>query len=189
MKIIFYQILLLLLTANLTFSQVKSDSLKKRTTAAGRTSLLELQRDLDAVLDIPELKDAFYGIAFFSLESGEYIYKKNENYNFIPASLVKLITTTAGLNYLSEDFRYSTGLYLNGYLANTGEYFGDIIIRGAGDPTFSKNFYSDPAERINKFAYILDSLGIKSISGNIIGDDNYFDDEYYGANRVKTITL
>ena len=26
----------------------------------------------------------------------------------------------------------------------------------------------------------LDSLGIKSIIGNIIGDDNYFDDVYYG---------
>jgi serine-type D-Ala-D-Ala carboxypeptidase/endopeptidase (penicillin-binding protein 4) len=181
MKKIFLAGLLFIVFTSLGFAQTTADTLKKKTRTVGKATLNELQKDIDALLDSPDISSAFIGLSFFSLETGEYFYRKQDNHNFIPASLLKLLTSAAAFEYLGEDFRFTTRIYLNGYLANNGEYVGDIIIRASGDPTISKNFYKEPMKVIDNITYILDSLGIKSISGNIIGDDNYFDDEYYSA--------
>ena len=178
-KIIFVSIIVFNLFLSIGYSQIISDSLKRKIKQSTKQPIFELQRDLDAILDSPDISNAFVGISVLNLESSEFFYRKNDYKNFIPASLIKMLTSSAALNYLGEDFRFNTKLYLNGYLAENGEFNGDIIVRGGGDPTLSKNFYKEPLDVLNQFANALDSLGIKSINGNIIGDDNYFDDEYY----------
>ena len=163
--------------ANL-FSQVKGDSVIRREIIRP-SPLQELKNDLDALLDNPDFSNANVGVAVLSLESGEYFYRKNENKNFIPASTQKLITTAAALEFLGPDFRFYTNLYLDGEIQENGEFLGNIIIRGSGDPTLSEYFTDEPSEIIQEWVDVLDSLGITSIRGNIIGDDSYFDDHYY----------
>ena len=57
---------------------------------------------------------------------------------------------------------------------------GDLIIKGNGDPTFYTRFFDDSRDAFFNWADTLTKLGIHKINGNIIGDDNAFDDKGYG---------
>ncbi len=144
-----------------------------------KSTVNELQNDLEALIANPDLASATIGISIRSLETGEYFFKYNENKNFIPASTQKLLTTAAALEYLGADFRFSTPFYLDGTIESNGIFQGNIIIRGSGDPSWNTYFLKDPYIIIDNFIEKLDSLGINSIRGNIIGDDRYFDNIYY----------
>lgn len=110
-----------------------------------------------------------------STKTGKSIIAIDENKLFVPASIVKLFTTSAALEHLGADFQFSTGLYLDGMIKPEGEFVGTVIIRGAGDPSLSPAFGVSPADLLSRWAGVLDSLGIVSIRGNIVGDDSYFD--------------
>ena len=140
----------------------------------------ELRGDLKSIIDNPDFANALIGVSVISLEKGEYFFKHNENKNFIPASTQKLLTTFSAISILGGDFKYSTKLFLDGELKDNGEFIGNLIIRGSGDPTLSKYYHKDPVKIMESWINKLDSMGIRSIQGNIIGDDRYFDNVFYG---------
>lgn len=144
-------------------------------------TLHELQDDLNVIVNDPTFNNATIGVCVQSLKTGEYFYRHEENKVLLPASNVKLLTTSAALEYLGKDFTFTTGVYLDGTLKKGGEFVGNVIIRGAGDPTMSEYFYEEPQEIIEKWANALDSIGVRSIRGDIIGDDSYFDHQSWGV--------
>ncbi len=154
--------------------QVKQDNAVKYI-----TPLSELQKDLGQLVSNPDFFNAHIGVSIVSVENGASIYHFNDTKNFIPASTQKVLTSAAAINYLGSDFRFTTGLYLNGELQDNGEFIGNVIIRGSGDPSISTLFYEDPLDIFEHWASVLDSIGIRSIRGNIIGDGSYFDADYY----------
>jgi D-alanyl-D-alanine carboxypeptidase/D-alanyl-D-alanine-endopeptidase (penicillin-binding protein 4) len=169
----------LLITKSFAIS-IDIDSLENADPLSKNTnSIKELQNDLIALVESSDFANSMIGVSVLSLRTGEFFFRHNSNKNFIPASTLKLITTAAALDYLGSDYRYTTRLYLDGDLADNGLFTGNIIIRGAGDPSFSRFYREKPLEIIEQFVNCLDSLGISSIQGNIIGDDSYFDDVYY----------
>ncbi len=168
-------------TAPVTPKLPQTDSSKVEKRQVRYSPVRELQMDIDALLAAPELSNANIGIAVLAVENGEYFYRKNETKNYIPASTLKTLTTAAALDILGKDFRYSTKIYLDGEPPVNGEFVGNMIIRGVGDPTMSSYFYPDPIDILEEFAMKLDSFGIRSIRGNIIADDSYFDDNYYAT--------
>ncbi|MBK7987386.1 MAG: D-alanyl-D-alanine carboxypeptidase/D-alanyl-D-alanine-endopeptidase [Ignavibacteria bacterium] len=160
-------------------SQRKPDTLSKERSQYRAQMLKELQRDLDGILEGAEITNTNIGVSAQYTETGEFLYRRNDEKNFIPASNLKLITTAAALEYLGKDFRYRTLFYLDGTANRGGEFIGNIIIRGGGDPTLSQFFYRDATFIFDAVFNKLDSLGITSIRGNIIADDTYFTDEPY----------
>ena len=164
--------------SNSVYSQVLF-KLPKKDTLKHLSPIKGLQNDLDAILNDQNFSNALIGISIVAPETNEVLYQKNENRNFIPASNQKLLTTATALRYLGADYRFQTRMYLDGEVNSTGEFVGDIYIRGYGDPTLSDYFTDNPFFIFNFYLKILDSLGIKSIRGDIIGDDNFFDDDYY----------
>lgn len=161
--------------------RIPADSNKQERRQVRFSPVRELQTDIDGLVSTPELSNASIGISIVSIENGEYFYRKNDTKNFIPASTLKTLTTAAALEYLGRDFRYSTKIYFDGEPPKDGEFTGNMIIRASGDPTMSSFFYADPIDVLEVIALKLDSLGIRSIRGNIIADDSYFDDTYYAA--------
>lgn len=141
--------------------------------------LQELKGDLDLILNNNDISNANIGFIVQSVKTGEYFYKRNETKNFVPASTLKLITTGAALNYLGSDFKYVTKLFLDGDISENGEFKGNIIIKGFGDPSLSDSYRADIYSIFDFWIEQLDSLGILSIKGNIIADDNYFDNLSY----------
>ncbi len=146
-----------------------------------RSAVKELQNDIDGLLKSRDFSNAMIGVSVLSADNGETLYKENDAKNFIPASTLKLFTTSAALDYLGKEFRYSTRLYLDGKISPGGEFQGNVILRGSGDPTWSEFFKTDVVAIFDTWMTKFDSLGIKSINGNIIGDDSYFDKEHYAS--------
>lgn len=164
-----------------TVKLTTSDTTKVEKRQVRFSPVRELQMDIDALLGASELSNANIGVAVLAIENGEYFFRRNETKNYIPASTLKALTTAAALEILGKDFRYSTKIYLDGEPTKNGEFVGNVIVRGVGDPTMSSYFFPDPLEILEDLAQKLDSLGIRSIRGNIIADDSYFDNNYYAS--------
>ncbi|MCU7499951.1 MAG: D-alanyl-D-alanine carboxypeptidase/D-alanyl-D-alanine-endopeptidase [Ignavibacteria bacterium] len=142
--------------------------------------IAEFWQQIDDIFNDPNFNSANWGVVVKSLETGEYLYKRNEDKLMVPASNLKLFTTSAGLLLLGKNYRYKTNLYMNGNLEGS-ILKGDLIIQGSGDPTISGRFHEeDPYKVYNDWADTLLSRGIEEITGNLIGDDKLFDENGLG---------
>ncbi len=131
---------------------------------------------MEDVFHDPNFNNAIWGVEIQSIETGEYFYKRNENKLLIPASDIKLFTTAGALTLLGNDYKFSTNILMRGKIDGS-VLMGDLIVQGRGDPTISGRFYNnDQLAVFKKWADSLSNLGIDEIDGNIIGDDNEFDD-------------
>lgn len=141
----------------------------------------KLRYDIAQQFEDSNFVNAHWGVLIKSLKTGEIIYARNEKKMFMPASNMKLFTSSSAMIALGPNYRYTTRLVSNGDVTN-GILNGDLIMVGSGDPTISGRFDSGKVTIIfEQWADSLKALGITQINGNIIGDDNCFDDEYYGA--------
>lgn len=141
----------------------------------------KLGQDLSALFDNPEFANAHWGVMVQSLNTGEIVYARNEKKMFMPASNLKLFTASAALKELGPEFQYVTRLVTNGSIVGNTLY-GDLIVIGSGDPSISGRFNDGrPTETFEQWADSLKQRGITEIVGNVIGDDNCFDDDNYGA--------
>lgn len=173
-KIITLSLILILSTS---LAQVKTDTTAVDTlTLYSYSTIPQFWEQMDDIFDDPTFNNAHWGVVIQSLETGEYFYKRNEDKFFVPASNMKLFTTAAGLLLLGEDYRFSTNILTDGYLDGS-ILEGNLIIQGRGDPTISGRFHKDNVYAVySAWADSLIALGIDEIRGNIIGDDNLFDD-------------
>lgn len=123
---------------------------------------------------------AHWGVLIKSLRTGKVWYERNSTKMFMPASNQKIPTTAAALSRLGPDFRFETNLSYSGAIKDS-VLNGDLVIWSNGDPTLYSRFYNDPREVFWSFADSLKKLGINKITGNIIADDNAFDDWPFGS--------
>ena len=129
------------------------------------------------ILDDPDLPEAFWGLFVQDARTGRVLVSRNARKNFVPASTLKLFTSATALDALGPDFRYSTRLYFFGDEGSDGVLRGDLVIRGAGDPTFGSDLSRvDPLET---WAEALAEAGVRRVEGRIIGDDGRGEDEPY----------
>jgi D-alanyl-D-alanine carboxypeptidase/D-alanyl-D-alanine-endopeptidase (penicillin-binding protein 4) len=162
----------------------KSFSQDMATDTSGKysySSVPEFWSQMNDIFNDPNFSNAQWGVVIQSLETGEYLYKRNEDKLFIPASDLKLFTTSTGLITLGSEYKFKTNLYMNGYIDGS-ILKGDLVIQGKGDPTISERFYNGNMLKIfNDWADSLINIGIDEITGNIVGDDNAFDDVGLGT--------
>ncbi len=174
MTIKVYIILCILLLIPKIFAQEKEkDSLS--VPRYGGTTIKDFWKEMDDIFNDPNFDNANWGVVLQSLETGEYFYRRNENKLFIPASDLKLFTTASALILLGPEYCFSTKILMHGKMDGS-VLDGDLIIRGRGDPTISGRFNNDDKYKVFKdWADTLGNAGIDEITGNIIGDDNRFD--------------
>ncbi|MBI2793450.1 MAG: D-alanyl-D-alanine carboxypeptidase/D-alanyl-D-alanine-endopeptidase [Ignavibacteria bacterium] len=149
-------------------------------TAHNKNALKQLREDVDAMISVPDWKQTSIGISIVTTDERRVLYEHDADKSFVPASVQKLFTTAAALETLGADFQFITTLYLDGVIQPNGEFEGNIIIRGSGDPSWSSLYSSSTSSEVETLVDIIDSLGIRSIRGTIIGDDDVFDNVDYG---------
>ncbi len=144
------------------------------------TSIDRLRSELSTKFDDPNFFNAEWGVMIQSIQTGEIIYQRNEQKSFMPASNMKLFTTSAALTSLTPDFRYTTQLLAGGTMRN-GRLDGDVIMKGSGDPTISGRYNGgNVTQTFEQWADSVKAKGISEIRGNLVGDDNCFDEDFYG---------
>ena len=138
-----------------------------------------LQKNIHEKFNDSLFQNAHWGVLIKSLKTGKTWYAQNEEKLFMPASNEKIITGASALCSLGPDFNFETSLTYDGQIEDS-ILKGNIVVFGNGDPTLYNRFYSDPLDVFNQWADTLRSKGIKVIEGNIIGDDNAFDEQPLG---------
>jgi D-alanyl-D-alanine carboxypeptidase/D-alanyl-D-alanine-endopeptidase (penicillin-binding protein 4) len=154
---------------------------KPPATSPGQSSKAErrLAADLDRVFDAPVMSQGLWGVEVKSLDTGRVLYQRNARKLMMPASNMKIVTLATAATTLGWDYRFTTTLETAAPIEN-GTLAGDLIVRGTGDPTI--NSRDDRAAKLfDDWALALRGLGITRIDGNLVGDDNAFDDEGIGA--------
>lgn len=115
-------------------------------------------------LAIPETA---IGVYVQEIGKSQPIMAINADSEMNPASVMKLLTTYAGLELLGPAYTWLTMLYANGNIMD-GVLHGDLIIRGYGDPKLDlENFWL--------LIHRLRQTGLREIKGNLILDHSHYD--------------
>ncbi len=151
-----------------------------------------IQTKIAQYLRRPGVRSAKWGIQILDQASDKVLIEVNPDKAFLPASVLKVITTSTALEKLGPDFRYRTGVYTNGTVEPDGTVSQDVILVGRGDPNLTDPY----GELLEKPVFLelseqLKNAGIKGIKGDIVGDDSYFDLTSYGkgwtAHDLKSV--
>jgi len=145
-----------------------------------------------AVTVEPAVAGAHWGVSVTTLD-GKPLCTLNEAQLFRPASNNKMFTAAAALALLGPEKRFTTTVVGEGELAG-GVLKGNLKLVGGGDANFGSHEvpYVEPARPakaappepptmadIEELADQVVAKGVKSITGDIVGDDTYFAWEPY----------
>ena len=144
-------------------------------------TLETIQTKIAQYLKRPGIRSAQWGIEIIDPANQKVVLSVNPEKTFLPASVLKVVTTATALEKLGPDFRFRTGVYTDGTLLPDGTIAGDVILVGRGDPNLADpngELLEKPA--LQELAEKLRALGIRQIRGNVIGDDSYFEFTAHG---------
>ena len=108
------------------------------------------------------------GAYVVDLGSGETIFASKPDTPRIPASVEKLYTAAGALLRYGPEGRLTTEVLADALPDETGTIRGDVVLRGAGDPTLDASSLRSLARRLAR-------AGLKRITGRVIGDESAFD--------------
>ncbi|MDH5552970.1 MAG: D-alanyl-D-alanine carboxypeptidase, partial [Nitrosomonas sp.] len=95
------------------------------------------------------ISDSDVGIYVHEIGKEEPIFAVNADAPMNPASVMKLVTTFAGLEILGPAYTWKTEIYANGQLID-GVLHGDLVIKGYGDPNLNLENFWLLAHRLRK---------------------------------------
>jgi D-alanyl-D-alanine carboxypeptidase/D-alanyl-D-alanine-endopeptidase (penicillin-binding protein 4) len=135
-----------------------------------------IQAKIAQFLKRPGVRSAQWGIQITEPAEDKVLVEVNPDKTFLPASVLKVVTTSTALEKLGADFRYHTGIYTNGIVEPDGTVTRDLILVGRGDPNLTDP-YGELLEKptFQELAEKLQGAGIKRVHGDVVGDDSYFD--------------
>lgn len=130
-----------------------------------------LQQKVNGILEDPLREGALVGISVRKATDETLVYEHMGNVNLHPASNMKLLTGAAALEVLGPDYQFTTEVWTDGKIKD-GTLDGHLYVKGKGDPTLLE-------KDLIQFAKEIKAKGIQKISGNLIGDDTWYDDVRY----------
>jgi serine-type D-Ala-D-Ala carboxypeptidase/endopeptidase (penicillin-binding protein 4) len=110
------------------------------------------------------------------------LYELNPDEPMIPASITKLIIAATAFSKLGSNYNIETKVFTDDSNIKDGVINGNLYLKGYGDPDLNSGDMQYLADEINK-------KGIKEITGNIVADESFFDNNYYTlSGRYKSDT-
>jgi len=126
-----------------------------------------LQARLAKELRVPHVPPAHSAAVAMDLATGTVLFDQNPALPLAPASNEKLPLTYAALSNLGATFRMETDVLGEG--SQDGVLFdGTLVLVGGGDPTLSTAGLRSLAAQVR-------ALGIRHVTGSIVGDESLFD--------------
>ena len=151
---------------------------------AAELEFYPLAEILDPLKEDRLFSSADIGLQVVNVATGEEVYAHRADENFLPASVMKVVTAAAALNTLGPSYRFTTAILRDEEteLNAEGTLAGDLYIWGGGDPQLV-------VEQVWKMARELRLAGVYKIDGDLVFDAEYFDDEYLIAGWNKKVDI
>jgi len=130
-----------------------------------------------ATLKDSRVTKASVGVVVADSVSGSEYYAKSAGTALTPASNMKLVTAAAALDLLGAQRRFTTGVYAGA--APVSGTVSRLYLRGYGDPTLREADLRSLAAQVK-------AAGVTRVTGSVVGDAGYFDDDRYHNNWDPT---
>ncbi len=151
----FYFLLFLFILPKFSFTQEKSS----------------LSLSLDSLFSNDFFKTTIVAIDIYDLTDNKKLYSKNETLLLHPASIQKILSTSAALIFL-DDYKFQTKILCEGDIMDS-VCNGNLFIVGGCDPLFS-------LWDLDSLVYIIKKIGIKKVNGNLLADISMTDSLHWG---------
>ena len=120
-----------------------------------------------------------WGVIVVSLTRGDTVFEYNPDLLMLPASTMKLYTSAVALDRFGPAHQFKTEVLRDGMVSPEGVVLGNLVIKGAGDPSLSPRYsgWNVGVQPLDSIADQVARMGIKHVRGDIIGDASAFDSE------------
>lgn len=153
------------------------------TLSAGNVPARDKTEELAASIDqIISNVNCSVSLQIVSADKYDLLYEYNPELKMIPASITKLITAAVAFEELGVSYDFKTVLYTDDSDIKDGVIDGNLYLKGYGDPDLGSSDISELAKQLSE-------KSIREITGNIIYDESFLDDDHYGlANSFRNDT-
>jgi D-alanyl-D-alanine carboxypeptidase/D-alanyl-D-alanine-endopeptidase (penicillin-binding protein 4) len=139
-----------------------------------------LRTRINSFIDTPEFRTAEWAILAVDPARGDTLYAHNAALLMVPASNMKVITSSVALTQLGGDFQFTTTFAAHGTISS-GVLDGDLVVTGRGDPTLSDHMRGSARAAMDTLADSIVAHGIHSITGHIYSGADNFPGPHVGA--------
>lgn len=136
----------------------------------GSGSYAALDRELAASLETPGVISSSSTAEVVELPSGRVVFAHDPYLSLEPASNEKLAVTYTALAQLGPGYRFPTELLGEG-VRRGHVWRGNLVLKGFGDPSLT-------SADLGHLVAILWREGIRRVTGTIVGDASFFDDDH-----------
>ncbi|MBI1293049.1 D-alanyl-D-alanine carboxypeptidase/D-alanyl-D-alanine-endopeptidase [bacterium] len=129
-----------------------------------------------ALVDAELGADTQVSLSLVELPTGRTLADLDSDVPRKPASLLKLATMAAALDVLGPSDIFTTRVETDGTFEKDVLY-GDLIIKGGGDPSLGPRFSDKPDDMIallDDWAKQIRARGIRVVDGNVLGDGSRY---------------
>jgi len=133
---------------------------------SARPSTPTLASVADALFAGVEGEGSLTGAFVVDAATGLPLYAHHEHVRLLPASTMKVVSTSAALSALGPDFRFHTPVWLQG--SQLGNLFlGDLVVEASGDPSLGSWRFPETAQACEQLAEAFQARGIRQWFGTV----------------------
>jgi D-alanyl-D-alanine carboxypeptidase len=134
------------------------------------------------------------GVYVWDFDAAQQVFASHADTPLAPASNMKLVTTSSALDSWGPEHRFKTALYGPDVPVYGGVLYGDLYLKGFGDPSLSTLSYQRKVLHLTtasfeSFAKRLRTLKIRKVKGRVLGDESWFDKKRTGASWKPGLQL
>ena len=137
---------------------------------------LSATNPVETFVQSPLLENANISLLVKDLKTNETLYHYRPGNLVTPASTMKLVTTATILELFGPDYRFETRLEIDGTISNDSTLYGNLYIRGGGDPTLGSEKLGEK-DFLPRWVQAIKKAGINRINGRIVADETFFEDQ------------
>ena len=135
----------------------------------------------------PRFDKSTWGIELVDLKFGRGLFATNEHVLLKLASNQKIFTAAWALAELGPNASITTLVRIHGKIDAQGVLNGDLVISGAGDPTWgSDRLFASGNHHWDAFLGLIRAAHIRQINGRLVADVSRVTGSRWGTNRLAT---
>ena len=149
---------------------------------------------ISAILQKHDVAGSSTGVYVWDFDAARQVFASHADTRLAPASTMKLVTTSAALDSWGAKHRFKTELYGPDVPVYGGVLYGNLYLKGFGDPSLSTLSYQrqvlhHATASFESFAKRLRTLKVRKVKGRVLGDESWFDKKRTGPSWKPGLQL